>query len=241
MSRFTQGGHDPRPAVREPPTVVLADDHAATRVGVRAALEQGGFAVVGEAASGQAAVEEVMRHRPDLCLLDLSMPGGGINAAARISEDAPETKIVILTVSPNEDDLLAAVVAGASGYVLKDTSAAKLPQVLGRVLDGEAALPRIFQKRLVEEIRARDSQLRTRRRFVSRRHVGSSDLTEREWEVLELFAASLPTTVVAQRLGISEVTVRRHISSAVHKLGVANRAGAVDVLQRQGGLGEHDS
>jgi DNA-binding NarL/FixJ family response regulator len=241
MSRPTDAEHDARPAVREPPTVVLADDHAATRVGVRAALVQGGFAVVAEVASADAAVEEVMRHRPDLCLLDLSMPGGGINAAARISEDAPETNIVILTVSPSEDDLLAAVVAGASGYVLKDTPAARLPQVLRRVLDGEAALPRSFQKRLVEELRSRESQQRTRRRFVSRRHAGGADLTEREWEVLELLAASYPTTVVARRLGISEVTVRRHISSAVHKLGVANRAGAVDVLQRQGGLEEHDS
>ena len=225
---------------RDRPTVVLADDHAATRAGVRAALEEGGFIVVEEVATADAAIDAAARHRPDLCLLDLSMPGGGINAAQRISDDAPETKIVILTVSPSEDDLVDAVVAGASGYVLKATSAARLPQVLRRVLDGEAALPRSFQRRLIDELRARESHRRTRRRFVSRRHVGGSDLTEREWEVLELIAASLSTTVVAQRLGISEVTVRRHISSAVRKLGVADRAGAVDVLQREIAPGEFE-
>jgi DNA-binding NarL/FixJ family response regulator len=228
-------------STREQPTVVLADDHAATRAGVRAALEEGGFIVVEEVATGEAAIEAAARHRPDLCLLDLSMPGGGINAAQRISDDTPESKIVILTVSPSEDDLVDAVVAGASGYVLKATSAARLPQVLRRVLDGEAALPRTFQKRLIDELRARETHRRTRRRFVSRRHAGGSDLTEREWEVLELIAASLSTTVVAQRLGISEVTVRRHISSAVRKLGVADRAGAVDVLQRETALGELES
>jgi two-component system NarL family response regulator len=223
------------------PTVVLADDHAATRAGVRGALEEDGFAVVAEVATADAAVEEAIRHRPDMCLLDLSMPGGGINATQRISEASPETKIVILTVSPSGDDLVDAVVAGASGYVLKDTSAARLPQVLRSVLDGEAALPRALQKRLLEEVRAREANRRRPRRFVPRRHTGDAELTEREWEVLELIAASHPTTVVARRLGISEVTVRRHISSAVHKLGVGSRAGAIDVLQRESALGEHET
>jgi DNA-binding NarL/FixJ family response regulator len=223
------------------PTVVLADDHAATRAGVRGALEEGGFAVVAEVATGDAAIDEAIRHRPDLCLLDLSMPGGGINAAQAISEASPETKIVILTVSPSGDDFLDAVMAGASGYVLKDTSAARLPQVLHRVLEGEAALPRTLQKRLVEEVRARDANRRTPRRFLPRRRAGAVELTEREWEVLELIAASHPTPVVAQRLGISEVTVRRHISSAAHKLGVGSRAGAIDVLQREGALEERES
>jgi DNA-binding NarL/FixJ family response regulator len=215
------------------PTVVLADDHAATRAGVRSALEEGGFAVVGEAATGDAAVEQVRLHRPALCLLDLSMPGGGISAAERISEEVPETKIVILTVSPSEDDLVDAVMAGANGYVLKDTSAARFPQLMRSVLDGEVALPRSFERRLIEELRARELRRTSRRRFLSRRHSRAAELTDREWEVLEMIAASLPTSVVAQRLGISEVTVRRHISSAARKLGATDRAAAVDMLQRE--------
>ena len=215
-------------------TVVLADDHAATRAGVRAALEDGGYTVVGEAATADGAVEEVRRHRPDLCLLDLSMPGGGIGAAQRISEEMPKTKIVILTVSPSEDDLVDAVMAGASGYVLKDTSAARFPQLLRSVLEGEVALPRSFERRLVEELRAREARATgRRRRFLPRGRSRGADLTDREWEVMELLATPLPTPVVALRLGISEVTVRRHISSAVRKLGAVNRAGAVDVLQRE--------
>jgi DNA-binding NarL/FixJ family response regulator len=214
-------------------TVVLADDHSATRAGVRTALEDGGFVVVGEASTAETAVEQVRLHRPAACLLDLSMPGGGINAAQRISEEMPETKILVLTVSPSEDDLLEAVIAGASGYVLKDTSAARLPQVLRSVLGGEVALPRLFERRLVEELRARQPYSTRRRRFLPRRHSRGADLTDREWEVMELIATPLPTTVVALRLGISEVTVRRHISSAVRKLGAHDRAGALDVLQRE--------
>jgi DNA-binding NarL/FixJ family response regulator len=238
MTNHPNAGRDPLRPRQDQPTVVLADDHAATRAGTRAALEEDGFAVVGEAATADDAVEQTLRHEPDLCVLDLSMPGGGINAAKRIADETPETKIVVLTVSPSEDDLVDAVIAGASGYVLKNTSAARLPHVLRRVLDGEAALPRSFQKRLIDELRAREMHRSSRRRFVSRRRSRGAELTKREWEVLELITASLPTKVVARRLGISEVTVRRHISSAVRTLGVADRASAVDVLQRESAWAE---
>jgi two-component system, NarL family, nitrate/nitrite response regulator NarL len=219
-------------------TIVLADDHAPTRAGVRLALENAGFAVAAEVGSADAAVEETLRHRPSLCLLDLSMPGGGLSAARRIRDEAPETKIVILTVSPTDGDLFEALVAGASGYLLKDASADRLPAALRAVVEGEVALPRVFERRLIEEFRSRElGPSAPRRGFRFRRHGLGSMLTTREWEVLELIAEHLPTTVVAHRLGISEVTVRRHISSAVHKLGVADREGAVELLSGESHTG----
>ena len=219
-------------------TVVLADDHAPTRAGVRLALENAGFTVAAEVGSADAAVEETLRHRPSLCLLDLYMPGGGLSAARRIRDEAPETKIVILTVSPTDGDLFEALVAGASGYLLKDASADRLPAALRAVVEGEVALPRAFERRLIEEFRSRElGPSAPPRRFRLRRHGPGSELTTREWEVLELIADHLPTTVVARRLGISEVTVRRHISSAVHKLGVADRDGAVELLSGESHTG----
>jgi DNA-binding NarL/FixJ family response regulator len=219
-------------------TIVLADDHAPTRAGVRLALEDAGFTVAAEVGSADAAVEETLRHRPSLCLLDLSMPGGGISAARRIRDEAPETKIVILTVSSSDSDLFEALAAGASGYLLKDASAERLPAALRAVVKGEAALPRVLERRLIQEFRFRELRPPARSgRFRFRRHSLGSELTTREWEVLELIAEHLPTKVVARRLGISEVTVRRHISSAVHKLGVADREGAVELLSGEGHTG----
>jgi DNA-binding NarL/FixJ family response regulator len=222
-----------RQRAREPARVVLADDHAPTRTGVRLALEGRGFVIVAEAATADAAVEAAVWHRPALSLLDLYMPGGGTSAARRIHAELPETKIVILTVSPNAHDLFDALLAGASGYLLKDTSAARLPAVLHGVLAGEAALPRTLERILIEEFRARELRQRARRRFVRRRPGLEAELTAREWEVLELISDGLPTTVVARRLGISEVTVRRHISSIMHKLDVPDRASAVKLLSEQ--------
>jgi DNA-binding NarL/FixJ family response regulator len=219
-------------------TVVLADDHAPTRAGVRLSLESAGFTIAAEVGSADAAVEETLRHRPALCVLDLYMPGGGLSAARRISAEAPETKIVILTVSPTDADLFEALVAGASGYLLKDASAERLPAALRAVVRGEAALPRVFERRLIEAFRSRGLDPSVpRRRFRARRHGLGSRLTTREWEVLELIAEHLPTTVVARQLDISEITVRRHISSAVHKLGVADREAAVALLSEESGTG----
>jgi DNA-binding NarL/FixJ family response regulator len=218
-------------------TVVLADDHEATRAGVRLALQESGFTIVAEVASADDAVEAAVRHRPALCVLDLYMPGGGISAARRIRADVSDTKIVILTASPNDNDLFEALVAGAEGYLLKDTSAVRLPAALRGVLAGEAALPRALERRLIEEFRARELRSRRRRRFLPRRRGVEAELTSREWEVVELISEHLPTTVVAQRLGISEVTVRRHISSVMHKLDAPDRATAVQLLSGEGRVG----
>jgi DNA-binding NarL/FixJ family response regulator len=209
--------------------VVLADRHAPIRAGVRLALESTGFTILAEVADAGAAIAEAERHKPELVLLDLYLPGDGLAATRLIHERVPETTIVILTTSPSDEDRFAALVAGASGYLLKDTSARQLPIELRGILAGDAGLPRTLEKRLIDEFRALKASNSTR--FRRPQPTGPrADLTSREWEVLEFIAEGLPTPAVAQQLGIAEVTVRRHISSAVHKLGATDRSSAVQRL-----------
>lgn len=201
---------------------MLADDHAAARLGVRLALEDGGFHVVAEAVDARSAVEAALQHRPDLCLLDVYMPGRGIAAAAELAEALPDMPIVMLTVSDTSEDLFEALHAGACGYLLKDTDPQRLPHALAAVLDGEAPLPRVLTARLITEFRRRGSERRT-----PDADGGLVTLSERESEVLELLHAELSTKQIAHRLGISPVTVRRHISDLVRKLRVSDRDAAL--------------
>jgi DNA-binding NarL/FixJ family response regulator len=207
---------------------VLADDHAPARAGVRRSLEAHGLRVVGEAAAAQDAVALALDLRPDVCLLDVRMPGGGIAAAHTVASRLPETAVVMLTVSTSDEDLFDALRAGASGYLLKDTDPARLPLALEGVLRGEAALPRTLAARVLDEFRR---QGRRRLRLAGRR---AMELTGREWEVLELLRDGLTTADIAGRLSLSEVTVRRHISSSVAKLRVPDRRAAVRLLEESG-------
>jgi len=199
-------------------TVLVADDHAPTRAGVRDALGDDGFTVVAEAAGADAAVELALRERPDVCLLDVHMPGGGIAAAARITENLPESAVVMLTVSRDDEHLFAALRAGAAGYLLKDMDPARLAPALRGVVAGEAAVPRTLVARVVEEFRS--SERRPSLPLVRRR---GARLTPRESEVIELLRERLTTAEIAHRLGLSAVTVRRHISSILAKLQVPDR------------------
>ncbi len=208
-----------------PYRVLLADDHLGVRVGTRMALEEGGFLVCAEADDRQSAVDAARRERPDACLLDVIMPGGGIEAAAQIAAELPGTAIVMLTVSENEDHLFDAIRAGASGYLLKDMDPDRLSAALSGVLAGEAAFPRRLVIRVVEEFRGR-------RRRVPLPSGGRAELTGREWEVLELLGAGNTTSAAARRLGISEVTVRRHASQAARKLNVHDREAALALLEQ---------
>ena len=210
-----------------PKRVLLADDHVALRAGTRLALEGGGFVVCAEAGSGPAAVAAALRERPDVCLLDIHMPGGdGIEAASRIAAALPGTPIVMLTVSDEDEDLFRAVRAGASGYLLKDMDPDQLPAALNGVLAGDAPIPAHLVSRLLGEIRSRG---RLRQPLRDR----GVDLTEREWETLEMLRADHSTKSIAERLGISEVTVRRHISGILQKLGVPDRAAALALLDAE--------
>jgi DNA-binding NarL/FixJ family response regulator len=158
--------------------VLVADDHPPTRAGVRLALERGGFEVCGEAADAPSAVAAARRDRPDVCLLDINMPGNGIHAAEAISRELPETAVVMLTVSRTDSDLFDALRAGASGYLLKDIDPARLPLAPHGVLAGEAALPRHLVALLIEEFRERKPA------SDPAAAAGAAELTDREWEVL---------------------------------------------------------
>jgi RNA polymerase sigma factor (sigma-70 family) len=208
--------------------VLLADDHPPTRAGVRGALEGQGFSVVAEVGTAGAAVETALRERPDVCLLDINMPGNGIAAAAGIAAELPDTAIVMLTVSRDDSDLFDALRAGASGYLLKDTDPERLPHALRGVLDGEAALPRTLVARVIDEFQARSR--RRRLAFAKKRGV---ELTEREWEVLELLHQKLSTAEIAERLEVSRVTVRSHIAAILKKLRVPDREAALRLLDER--------
>lgn len=206
------------------PTIVIADDHPAIRLGVRMALMRGGFEVVGEAADCDGAVKAVVRERPDVCLLDVRMPGGGIEAAKRVAQEAPATSVVMLTVSNRTDDVLAALRAGAVGYLPKDTSPERLPAAICGVLKGEAALPRALVGLVLNEFRDYTAVAEAPVR------VGGVELTARESEILRMLRSGLTTAEVSTTLSLSPVTVRRHISSGVAKLGVADRGAAVRAI-----------
>jgi DNA-binding NarL/FixJ family response regulator len=206
-----------------PTRVVIADDHPPTREDVRLALESDpAFTNVGEAADAFGAIEAAVRERPDLCLLDVHMPGSGVKAVWEISARLPQTRIVMLTVSRDDRDLFAALQAGASGYLLKDMDPDRLPHALADVLAGRAALPRELVARLIDQFRDRAPR---RRAVVD--DTGGERLTSREWQVLDLVREDLPTSEIARRLVLSPVTVRTHINSISRKLQVRDRQALV--------------
>ena len=210
-----------------PIRVVIADDHPPARAGVRAALERGGFVVCAEARDSPSAVEAARRERPDVCLLDIHMPGDGIRAAETIAYELPDCAIVMLTVSRRDEDLFDALRVGASGYLLKDIDPQRLPDALRGVLAGEAALPRRLVALLIEEFRERK-----RRRRIPLVGTRAVELTDREWEVLELMRQGRGTEEIAERLFISTVTVRTHVAAILRKLHVPTREAALELLER---------
>jgi DNA-binding NarL/FixJ family response regulator len=204
------------------PTVVLADDHPVIRLGVRMALARGGFRVVAEASSSAEAVEAAVAERPEVCLLDVYMPGGGIDAAQRIAQAVGTTAIVMLTVSDSTEDILGALRAGAAGYLLKDMSPDRLPAALCGVLKGEAALPRPLVARVLHEFREEAQGRRIR--------VGEVELTTRESEIMRMLGAGMSTLQIGIKLSLSPITVRRHISAGVAKLGASDRRAAIRAM-----------
>jgi len=196
--------------------ILLADDHALFRDGVRSLLEAWGHEVVGQAGDGDDAVRQAERLQPDLVLMDVRMPGtSGLAATARIKSAQPDVHIVMLTVSEDEDDLFAAIKAGAQGYLLKNLESAQLRRMLEAVARGEAAITPATAARILQEF-AR----------VDRPAAGGRDpdqLTERELEVLRLVTDGLRNKEVAARLGISENTVKFHLRNIVEKLHVQSR------------------
>lgn len=213
-----------------PIRVLVADDHARTRAMVRVALERsGGFQVCAEAPDAESAVEAALREHPDVCLLDINMPGSGIAATGRITSALPDTAVVMLTVSRQDQDLFDALRAGASGYLLKGLDEDAIADALHRVLQGEAPLPGSLVARLVEEFRDREH------RRMALPEGPTARLTGREWDVLELMRQGATTTEMAERLFVSPTTVRSHVSAILRKLGVPTREAAVRLLDRRTG------
>jgi DNA-binding NarL/FixJ family response regulator len=208
---------------------VIADDHPPTRAGVRATLEEGGFSVCAEVGNAAEAVEAVIRERPEICLLDIHMPGSGVKATAEIASKMPDTAVVMLTFSGADSDLFDALRAGASGYLLKDIDPERLPHALRSVLRGEAALPGSLAARLIQEFRERDRHRRVP--FLKQR---GEKLTSREWQVLDLLQQGLSTSEIAERLFVSKVTVRGHAAAILRKLRVSDRESLLRLLEEGG-------
>jgi two-component system, NarL family, nitrate/nitrite response regulator NarL len=199
--------------------VLIADDHAPTRDDVRRALTSGGMKVCAEAADAARAVQKAIETKPDICLLDLRMPGGGVAAAWEIAARLPTTKIVVLTVSDDDTSLFSALRAGAVGYLVKDLDLRLLPRALEDVAAGRAAIPRALVARMVKHFHATDPRFRT---TTVSGELGTR-LTSREWDVLAALADGLSTREIGRRLQLKPSGVRAHISALVRKLGVADR------------------
>lgn len=209
-------------AVAEPIRIVVADDHPMFRAGVVSSLAaHPDFEVVGEGASADEAVKLAEALMPDVCLLDIAMPGGGLNAARDITAALPQTRVVMLTVSEDEDDLLAAMKSGASGYVLKGAAGSELMNVLRTVNAGEVYVaPGLAWGLLREMSRPRSAPL--------------DELSTREHEVLELVAAGLSNQEIGDRLGLAEKTIKHYMTSILAKLRVRSRVEAALVAYREG-------
>jgi len=205
--------------------VVLVEDQPLVRTAVRRLLEADGFEIVAEAGDAAEGTEAVLRETPDLCLMDIAIPGGGIPATREIARRQPETAVVMLTASTDRQDLIDSIRAGAAGYLLKDMDPERLSLALRGVLAGETAIPRQLMAQLIQDL-----QTHGRRRTVVGKD-GRAELTGREFEVLELLCDELTTAAIAERLSISAVTVRRHSSEIVRKLGVGDRDEAIALVK----------
>jgi DNA-binding NarL/FixJ family response regulator len=208
--------------------VLIAAERLPTRVGLRLALEP--EARCTEAADAQSAVNAAVRDRPDVCLLGLDLDGQGLRVVNEIASRVPSAAVILLTSRLDEEEFMAAVRAGASGYVTQNLDPARLPHVVRGALRGEPAVPRRFVSRLLDEVRTREH----RRSFVLA-DKGRVSLTTREWEVVELLLRSASTSEIATQLGVAPVTVRRHVGSVEQKLGVSTRAEVVALLTAEAG------
>ena len=210
--------------------ILIADDHEPTRDDVSRALENDGrFEVCAAVGDAAAAVQAALREEPDICLLDIRMPGCGLAAAWEIAGRLPQAKLVMLTVSEEDTDLFAALRAGAAGYLPKTMNFERLPDALLGAFAGEAAMPRKLVAHVLESFHGREPRWR---QLVP--NAGPERrLTSREWEVLELLAAGKSTAQIASRLVLSASAVRVHIASIVSKLKVPDRKAAARLFHNR--------
>jgi NarL family two-component system response regulator LiaR len=205
--------------------VLVVDDHAIVRKGIRALLaEVQGIDVIGEASDGQEAMDQADALRPDVILMDLVMPGvDGIEATRQIAADEAGPRILVLTSFAGDDKVFPAIQAGALGYLLKDSAPADLVEAIHQVHRGEPSLQPSIAQKVLNELRR-----------PSVRPPTPDPLTDREVEVLRMVAKGLNNPEIAQRLVITEATVRTHVSNILGKLHLANRVQATLYALQEG-------
>lgn len=209
----------------DPIRILVIDDHPLFREAVaRSLATEPDFAVIGQCGSGEEGLTLAQNLHPDLVMLDVSMPGiDGIETAARIAAALPATRIVMLTASENEDSLMAALKAGAHGYVLKGVSSLELRAIARRVANGEAYVTPVLAGKMLTELSRPSGQ------------DGIEDLTRREAEVLDLLSQGLANKEIGERLHLAEKTIKHHISGILQKLHVRSRTeAAIMALKRTG-------
>ncbi len=207
--------------------VLIVDDHALFRRGLQMVLQgEPDIEVVGEASDGAEALDNDIDTTPDIVLMDVRMPGiGGIDACTAIKDAVPSAKIIMLTISDEEADLYDAIKAGASGYLLKDSSIDEVAQAIRVVADGQSLISPSMAIKLLDEFKQMSRS--------DRQQVPSPRLTERELEVLKLVAQGLNNREIAKRLFISENTVKNHVRNILEKLQLHSRMEAVMYAVRE--------
>jgi two-component system nitrate/nitrite response regulator NarL len=202
-------------------TIVVVDDHPLYRSGViRTLAEDGRFSVVGEGASADDAVALAQEHRPGLALLDISMPGNGLEAVRRIRQTCPATRLIMLTVSESNDDIMEALNSGASAYVLKGVGAPELIAIVSQVAAGQSYVSPGLAARLLVSMQSRGQDQQAPSNEVP------PTLTAREQQILKLVADGLSNKEVGRKLDLQEKTVKYYMSAVFHKLNVRNRVEA---------------
>jgi DNA-binding NarL/FixJ family response regulator len=208
--------------------VLLVDDHDLFRTGLRTLLEEQGVEIVGEAANGDDAVHLVEEHAPDVVLMDLEMPGkGGIEATREIVSVAPLTRVVVLTISDQDADVMDAVIAGACGYLLKDASIQDLLRGIAAASKGESLISPSIAAKVLQRVRASSPDMAAAETLLTQ-------LSDRELQVLKLIANGKDNAQIAGELFISAKTVKNHISNILLKLSIENRIQAAVYAVRSG-------
>ncbi|HEX7096057.1 MAG TPA: response regulator transcription factor [Acidimicrobiales bacterium] len=205
--------------------LMLADDHRMLREGLGRSMREQGFEIVGEAGDGAEAVQMALRLRPDVILMDVTMPEmDGVEACRQIRKDLPNTQVVMLTMHADQEVLASAIRAGASGYLVKDCSTEEIAAAVRMAASGETALSPQLAASMLNEVRKWDRAAAEEERIV----------TKREEEVLQLIADGCSTPEVAARLYISQKTVKNHLASIYQKLDARDRTQAVLAAVRMG-------
>jgi DNA-binding NarL/FixJ family response regulator len=210
------------------PRVLLVDDHDLFRTGLRTLLEEQGVDVVGEADNGMRALEQLRETAPDVVVMDLNMPGiSGVEATRQSAMIAPLTRVLVLTISDQDSDIMDAILAGACGYLLKDASIEQLLAGINAAAAGESLVSPAIATKVLQRVRATTTSPREAETL-------RSELSDRELQVLKLIANGKDNASIAAELHIRPKTVKNHISNILMKLQIENRIQAAVYAVRSG-------